>query len=244
MIFPSGNPRNRVHNPLESLPPQRDPSSPQYERQFKVRAEKRRDRSWEKVKEATRLLDVAKDVLRSGSSIMPARAAKLSDVGGPVRSMRAATSNSVTDPHVIDRLAAGEVRLDRGSEIREANKKVAEAREAARKEQFKIDPEQVKAAMRPGAAIQSSRMHLSDGQNNGLRVAPHQFGLFDRADKLDTLRDPTKGTEIRRAVANRRDRSDRSWQRVESPQTTKGKLDAFFQNLRQVAAESQRNGQA
>jgi hypothetical protein len=235
MIFPSGNRKNldAASNPLDGGPV--SPYSKDYVPELKKDVRKKKASRHEfKEQAATKMSDVAHNVLAKGNSIGSAQAGGLSDIGGTVRQMRTATSNSIWDTGVLDRILAGKVELDKGEQIKADNKKVAEARETARQQQlFNIDPEAIKAAMGSSKSVSATSAHANDSSNYGSKVAGNQLSIFD-ANKFANVPELTEGEKIKKAAAARRDKTDRSWEAPTAAVSSKQKLSAFFDALKQT----------
>lgn len=232
MIFPSGKPRNNENLGLGETDSSHDPRSPNYVPEFKKKAKKERDRSWEQPAKQTTLDETKHNIIRSAHSIQSARAGNLSDIGGPVRQMKSATANSIWDNNVLDRIKSGEVKLDQGERIAADNKARAEQREESRRAQFTIDKEAVKAAMKGSNTVTNTSAHASDNSNYSTKVSKNQFSIFDKADKFENMSDPTSGEAIKQAAKQRREKSDRSWETQKPNMTAKEKLSSFFDSLR------------
>lgn len=241
MIFPSGNSRNGQSNPLiGGDAAKNDPRSPQYEPELKKnvrRASQANRQSFQEIAaqmKANREADpAAHAAVRSAHSIGKANLGAVSDIGGGVKYLGSSTQNSIWNPTRISQIKAEE--LTQGDRIKADNAKLAEQRQQARRQQFVIDPEALKAAMQSSSSVNSVPAH-ERGSEQAMsyknRIAPHQMSIFDKPDKLDNMQSPTNEVVIRQTAQARRNKSDRSWEQVSGTTNTKHKLSALFQNLK------------
>lgn len=230
MIFPSGKARNNGFNPLtDDAKTYETPS----QRQTKENTPKAVTAA-EAIQQAKYADQVA---MPRACSIGKAQCGKLTDMGGPVRQMRTATSNSIWNPDVLKQIKEGEIKLTEEDRIKSDNAKLAAKRDEERRNQFRIDPEAVKAAMRRADSVTNVPAHERGSESAPTyshRVASHQISIFDSADKLDKMPDLTAGEQIKKAAAERRNKKDDSWKRPSTAMNAKQKLSTFFENLRRT----------
>ena len=263
MIFPSGNRKNldTAFNPLRDDPrspyyePElkknvkkaqqerandiEDPRSLDYQPEFRGKGKTRVAHEWAVAAQAAKMSGNKQSALNKGCSVASAQAGGLSDIGGTVRQMKSATSNSIWDNDVIERIKKGEGEVTKGEQIKADNQKLAEERQALRKQNFNIDLNDLKAALGRGDLQSGHRISTahtpveSENSNYSKKIGGNQQSLFGNRD-YEAIPEKTVGETIKESAKARREKKDRSWEKHSKAASTRQKLSSFFSNLEQT----------
>ncbi len=239
MIFPAGKPRNTDLN-IASTPLMNqsedihNPRSRNYQPEFKKRASKERDRSWEQPSKGSKLTDTLYSALSKLSTISSARAGRLTDIGGAVRQMKTSTANSIWNPDRLKQIKDSE--LTQGERIKADNKTLQEKRASERKQNFHVDLDAFVEAYKDGVFEKGNSVRAQSAhavQGNSRKTASHEFGIMESLDKLEELPVLTPGEQISaNAKLRKAAKRDRSWEAPAAAQTSRNTLSQFLLNIK------------
>jgi hypothetical protein len=167
-------------------------------------------------------------------SIGRAQAGGLSDVGGTVRQMKSATTNSIWDTSVLDKLAEQETEGEKIS----ANKKLEEAHRQERKiaeRNEEIDLDTLKELIANGELARGSRISsvsASDDESYHSHIPSGSISMFDDGD-FDRIPEKSSGESIKEAAEARamKKKADTSWKKGHEASSSRAALDRFFSNI-------------